>query len=395
MSKILLICLILFISNIFCMDINLILGKKFEKENNTYPVTITLSEPLSKSKTPIDLYCIFDSSSKMDEFNLKRTLNFIMDSLDNNDKLTLIKLFSNGGNNFYSDIIITNESKINASNMIEEIVLGGDIINFESINKIIDGINKRVNNSRISSVIFMSAKNNNDNDDYIQSSIINFEHTINTLGFNFESNGKRLLELSELKYGRFYFINNFEKAKKAVLEIINDAKSIKYKSVNITIELDNKHIFKTIYGYKHISNYTFKPKNITFKIKQFMTGKNYSYVFLVNLEDDIQCGNRILRSTVNFENQTKTNYLDFYNSVNYFDFQKNELCRVRAIEAIDRYLNNKYNKKKYNKVITRIIKDCKSALNKKLYNAINGILDSYEKSNWMYETISEFRLFQN
>ena len=341
------------------------------------------------------LYCIFDSSSKMDEFNLKRTLNFIMDSLDNNDKLTLIKLFSNGGNNFYSDIIITNESKINASNMIEEIVLGGDIINFESINKIIDGINKRVNNSRISSVIFMSAKNNNDNDDYIQSSIINFEHTINTLGFNFESNGKRLLELSELKYGRFYFINNFEKAKKAVLEIINDAKSIKYKSVNITIELDNKHIFKTIYGYKHISNYTFKPKNITFKIKQFMTGKNYSYVFLVNLEDDIQHGDRILRSTVNFENQTKTNYLDFYNSVNYFDFQKNELCRVRAIEAIDRYLNNKYNKKKYNKVITRIIKDCKSALNKKLYNAINGILDSYEKSNWMYETISEFRLFQN
>ena len=400
MSKILLIYLILFTSKIVCIDINLSLGKKVGKEN-TYPVTITLSEPLLKSTAPIDLFCIFDSSSKMDEFNLKRTLNFILDSLDNNDKLYLIKSYSIKGNAKYhpiSTITITNESKINARRLIEDIELDGNInIYFETINQILQYfIIPKTNESRITSVIFISAKKNSDmNEAYIKSHITNFKHTINTFGLNFESNGKSLLELSELKYGRFYSINNFEKAKKAVLEIINDVKSIKYNLVNVKIVLDNKHQIKTIYGYNHLSKYTLVKNNITFQINHFMTGKNYSYVFLVKLKDDIQYGESILYSTVNFGKDTRTDYLKYYNSVNYFDFQKNEFCRVRAIEAIDRYLNNKYNKFQFNKTSSRIIEDCNSELNKKLFNAINRILDSNEKYNWMYEIISEFRLFEN
>ena len=83
---------IIFAYSIKCMDIKLSLGSKLN-DNNTYPVIITLKEPLISQINNIDLFCVYDISGSMygnRTYILKGALNEIIDNLNKNDRLSLI-----------------------------------------------------------------------------------------------------------------------------------------------------------------------------------------------------------------------------------------------------------------------------------------------------------------
>ena len=82
----------IFLYSIKCMDIRLSLGEKFQ-DRNTYPVIITLKEPLIYETNEIDLFCVFDCSGSMNvnkTNHLKSALNLIIEALNENDRLSLI-----------------------------------------------------------------------------------------------------------------------------------------------------------------------------------------------------------------------------------------------------------------------------------------------------------------
>ena len=64
MLKKLISLIIIFAYSIKCMYIKFSLGSKLN-DNNTYPVIITLKEPLISQINNIDLFCVYDISGSM------------------------------------------------------------------------------------------------------------------------------------------------------------------------------------------------------------------------------------------------------------------------------------------------------------------------------------------
>lgn len=82
-----------------CIDIKLSLGKELENSAGTYPLIVTLKEPLMAESNAIDLFCVIDLSGSMKGARLKNVqdaLNKIIDALYKNDRLSLISFGDKG-----------------------------------------------------------------------------------------------------------------------------------------------------------------------------------------------------------------------------------------------------------------------------------------------------------
>ena len=421
----------LFTTNILCMDIKLSLGKKINENSNLYPASITINEPIINDDVPIDLVCLFDISPAMDLFNLKKTLNFIIDTLNYNDRLYLASFDGKTATPILDMkekemLEMTEENKVKLKSEVILLDLKEKIdIQFKQLNTILrnffKGFSKdEKNEKRVQSIIFISAGKNNEKQKeaylYILSGISK-NITLNIFAFNIQSNGKDLLEMAERMDGSFYYINNYETAEKSVLNIIGGLRKIKYKNCNINIRSNYK--IQTLYGVDHMSsgqidnnnksNNNKKDNNnsININIRQFISGKDYTYVFLVDLQNNIKYGERVLYATVSYDDfinnksDEANNFLNYYFSTNFFNLNKDEYCRVLAMEIINNFARDfnriekdkKNNlKDKLNEEYINIIKDCNNSLDNHISEIINKILDNMDISsinNWIYGVISE------
>ena len=395
-------------TKVVCIDIKVSIGKKIGNDiDNIYPIYFNLNEPLINRKNPIDLFCIFDVTSKMNIINLKRTLYLIVDILNSKDRLSLI-LFDNKEVREKLNLSLMNGSNKKKAKRIINSISNTDYkkeLTFKNaINFIFNKLNDTYNEKRIQSVIFISAANNTDkNPVSVLKDIINinnkieYDFTFHTLSFNEDSKGGDLLDLSNYRDGSYYSINNFLQAKNSVLNIIGGLKTTNYKLVKINVtSSDTKFRIRYIFGYSHISNAPSISRESQFniKIQQFITGKDYTYIFLMKLPDNMKNGEKILKISVeykDFKNKELKNYkfLYYYNSVKYFDPKKDEFCRVKAFEAIYSYSINKININQYNKRISRISDDCQTNLNKNISDLMYDVYNSMEKKNWINGSVSE------
>lgn len=399
-------------TKILCIDIKVSLGKKIgaEKEE-AYPVSLTLNEPLLNKKNPIDLYLILDISSKINILHLKRLLILTIDALDSEDRLS-ISSFSGVNIDFVQSSLkeMNDDNKDKIKQTIETLQNKNDeksdfgyvIRNFYK-----NVLRKEYDGKRVQSVIFIAAANNTDieNPKNILKSLINnektynFHFTLHTLSFKEESKGKDLLDLANYRDGSYYPVNDFNKAKNSILNIIGGLKTTKYNHVKINVTINNdKFNIRSIFGNKHISNTPSIPmgKQFDIEILQFITGKDYTYIFLVDSGDKtIKNGENILKITVEYNDfLTKDKLYDYkilyYSiSVNYLDPRKDEMCRVRVFDAIYDYKINEIDINNYIKRIERIDKDCEGIINKNFSDLMYDVYNCMEMNNWIYGSVSE------
>ena len=104
------------------------------------------------------------------------------------------------------------------------------------------------------------------------------------------------------------------------------------------MNIKSKYNVSKVYGEKHLSNYTISTdkKTVTNTIYQFITGKDYSYVFLVTIPDSVKIGEKIFTVKVKFSDfkgnsYRASNYLLFYEAIGCFNCYKEEYCRVLAM----------------------------------------------------------------
>jgi hypothetical protein len=174
------------------------------------------------------------------------------------------------------------------------------------------------------------------------------------------------------------------------------------------MEMKSKYSIEKIYGENHLSNYELSDdqKTLTNTVFQFITGKDYNYVLLVNIPDNVRVGNKIFTIKVKFYdfkgNSYKTsNYLLFYRAIGCFNCYKEELCRVRAMEALE-YYGVKFDKTNFEAEVKKIKNYCEDDLNKNISKALNKVSDlllntsnQNLKLNYMYGVISEGFLKRN
>ena len=127
------------------MDIKLSLGKKLES-SGYFPLVITLNEPFIYETNPIDLFCVFDVSGSMSGSrikNLKLSLNLIIDALDENDRLSLIK-FSSDAQTINELAFLTQTEKIKFKAKVEALRAEGGTRFKNAFMRFIDGMQKQI-----------------------------------------------------------------------------------------------------------------------------------------------------------------------------------------------------------------------------------------------------------
>ena len=407
---------ILFFGFIKCMDVRLSLGT--DLGNGTYPVVITLREPLIYEINNIDLFLVYDISGSMygpKETNLKKALNLVIDALESKDRLTLIP-FQSYAETVFDLQYMTSSNKQKAKNIVTNTVIGGNTVFTYAITKLVEGIQKAYKNKkdRVKSVIFLTDGIAEDNlkgilKNALGTEIDKYDFTVNTFGFSSDAAAANLASFADSRDGAFYAIGNNElnKIQDYVLNTIGAMRTSSYKFVNVDIR-SNFDIVK-FYGSSHLSQGTAiaptDKRKMTCGIYQFITGKDYSYVLLVKIPKNINIGQRILTVYVDFtdfsqKHYSTYNYLLFYQAVGCFNCYKEEYCRVLVMDLIDRNILSSSASSSFQTEVNNIRSLCGEDLNHNISVALNTINDHLKNNNrtiinYMYGVLSEGFLKRN
>ena len=410
---------ILFFGFIKCMDVRLSLGTNLG--NDTYPVVITLREPLIYEINNIDLFLVYDISGSMQfeasrETNLKKALNLVIDALESKDRLTLIPFESKARIDFDLQYM-TSSNKKNAKNIVSNTILGGGTDFAEAIKALVNEIQKAYKDKkdRVQSVIFLTDGEENVNDlnatlrSKLDKEIDKYDFTVNTFAFSSKTYAKNLATFADSRDGAFYAIGDDElgKLQDYVLNTIGAMRTSSYKFVNVDIR-SNFDIVK-FYGSQHLSQgtaiTTTDKRKMNCGIYQFITGKDYTYVLLVKIPKNINIGSRILTVYVDFtdfrqKHYSTYNYLLFYQAVGCFNCYKEEYCRVLAMELIEKHIKARMAADTFQAQVSSIKDQCGEDLNQNITNALNLIYTytknkSIDLENYMYGVQSEGLLKRN
>ena len=392
--------------------------------NNLYPVVITLREPLIYEINNIDLFLVYDISGSMAgdrEANLKKALNLVIDALESKDRLTLIP-FGSKAETIVDLEYMTYSNKRKAKNLIEQTSSGGGTAFSLAIPELVKEIKKAYKDkkNRVQSVIFLTdgVGDSNAKDNLIReldTEIKKYDFTLNTFAFDpplsyREKVSEEMASFADSRDGAFYAIESDElrKLQDYVLNTIGAMRTSSYKFVNMDIR-SNYDIVK-FYGAQHLSQGS--AKDLTDKRKlnntlyQFITGKDYTYVLLVNLTSNINIGQRILNVYVDFtdfngRHYSTYNYLLFYQAVGCFNCYKEEYCRVLAMDLIDRNVLSSSINNAFQTEVNKIRSLCGEDLNHNISVSLNKISDYLSKNNrtgiiiYMYGVLSEGFLKRN
>ena len=413
METILIILISVFLYSIKCLDVRLSLGAKF-KDRNTYPVVITLKEPLIYETNPIDLYCVIDTSGSMDTkklFHLREALNLTIDALNGNDRLSIIS-FANGALTKYNLSEMNDKNKEEAKKIVLTFKSGSGGTDYEAASRefVYKITNEtELNDGRVKSIIFLTDGESTSSDknatkylkNLLKSYPQKYDFTLNSFGFNDYDVPIYLVDFSDKRDGSFYSINNteMEKIKDYVLNVIGAMRTTSFNFVNMKIQ--SKYNISKIYGINHLSNFDFIDSKIFInEVFQFLTGKEYTYVLEVAIPDDVDTGEKILTIDVVFtdiygKEYDTSDYLRFYKALGCFNCYREEYCRVWAMESLEQSMNNNTVKD----CIKKINEECGDDLNPNISYAleiISSLPDNIQgKRNYIYGVISEGTLKRN
>ena len=410
MAVAILFIVLLYIGFIECMDLRLSLGVALEHNHNYYPVVVTLKEPLIYQVNHIDLFLVYDISGSMigeRANNLKSALSLVIDALDSKDRLSLIP-FGTNAQTILDMKYMNSENKKYAKNLVDKQSIGGGTYFVNAIRELVKGIKsvrKDKDSGRVQSVIFLT-----DGEDlehrYGRELLIqelgqersNYDFTVSTFGFSSESKADTLVQFSDSRDGGYYSIKNLIKVKDYVLNVIGGMRTTSYRFVRFVVK--SKFSIEKVYGQSHLSNCTISPdkKTMDNTIFQFITGRDYNYVLLLNIPNNIDIGDKILTVDAQFYDfhgysYKTSNYLLFYHAIGCFNCYKEEYCRVWSMEAIEKVISSR-NAQTLQNDINQIRDYCDDYLNKNISDSLDQTL-SYikdfknENLNYMYGVISE------
>lgn len=224
------------------------------KEKQDIPVMLTLQTDdleLDSGRVGIDLVVVIDVSSSMSGQKIKlvrETLLFIIDELQQIDRLSLVKFNSN------SDIILgltpmIQENKKMAKELIKEHVIASSCTNITAaLGDAYDVLLNRKQVNELTSIFFLS-----DGDDTCgnsKESIISFmesrdammikknmDYKINSFGYGEDHDEEVLCSLSNLKSGNFFYIKDLKLVDECFIECLGNLMTVFAKNAVINVML--------------------------------------------------------------------------------------------------------------------------------------------------------------
>ena len=390
-------------------DINISIYKGDKLFNENTPFVIDLIAPESKDQEEIrvsaDLICVIDISGSMcgEKIHLVReSLKILVDMMDPKDRIALI-LFNENAQLFYELEYLTEENKKKLKNLIDTIDANGGTNIASGLQIAVNLLKKEKNNTktgegRSSSVLLLSDGCDNYLDDiqlgeklksFTKGEGLSF--TLNTFGYGYDHDPKIMNRLANLRDGNFFLVENYNKVGEYFVSVLGGCISIISKNAELNVKLVNEHCkIVTLFGKNNLFSYELKDNFFKNKMLQFITGKPYTFVLEIKLDESkIKPEDVLLEVTFTYEDinhkDTKTINASYKYAIKDLEFAKanEEYIRSHTYEVIEKAIklreHNKYEEGK------KILKELKEWLKQNYKGENKDYLKDVEKSEKMFE----------
>ena len=289
------------------IDISILNGEKLF--NKYTPIIVNLlSKDTSKQTSNVDLICVIDISGSMTGEKIllvKESLKKLISLMTEKDRISIV-LFNHQSFKILDLTYTTSENKIDIKNKINNIKAGGGTIIISGLTTAIDILkldqlknkdNKDYKN-RIPAIILLSDGNDNNMDDNQLSQSfkeisrnLNLFFTVHTFGYGNDHDPKIMTKLAKIRDGSFYYVSEYNKVQDYFINVLGGCMSVisNYVKVNVNSIFPLKKVF----GEEELYSYNLKDNHFDTEILQFISGKEYTYVFEVDLPENIHDGDKI------------------------------------------------------------------------------------------------------
>ena len=289
------------------IDISVLSGDKLF--NKYTPIIVNLlSKDTSQQTSNVDLICVIDISGSMTGEKIllvKESLKKLISLMTEKDRISIV-LFNHQSFKILDLTYTTSENKIDIKNKINNIKAGGGTIIISGLTTAIDILkldqlknkdNKDYKN-RIPAIILLSDGNDNNMDDNQLSQSfkeisrnLNLFFTVHTFGYGNDHDPKIMTKLAKIRDGSFYYVSEYNKVQDYFINVLGGCMSVisNYVKVNVNSIFPLKKVF----GEEELYSYNLKDNHFDTEILQFISGKEYTYVFEVDLPENIHDGDKI------------------------------------------------------------------------------------------------------
>jgi len=310
------------------VEISVYKGDKLFNANT--PFVVNLLAPESKEqveqRVSADLICVIDVSGSMggEKIHLVReSLKILVDMMDPKDRIALI-LFSSNAELYYDLNYLTEENKNKLKELINQIYASGGTNIANGLQVAVDILKKEKNETktdvgRSSSVLLLSdGCDNYLNDVQLGEKLKSLtkgeglSFTLNTFGYGFDHDPKIMNRLANLRDGSFFLVEDYNKVGEYFVAVLGGCISIISKNAELNIKLLNNDCkIVKVFGEKSLYSYELKDNLFNNKMLQFITGKEYTNVFEIKIDESkIKPGDGLLEISFKYEdindNNTKT-----------------------------------------------------------------------------------------
>ena len=389
------------------VEISIYKGDKLLNENT--PFVVNLLAPESKEQTEkkvnADLICVIDISGSMSGGKIhlvRESLKVLIDMMDPKDRIALV-LFSSDAQLYYDLNYLTSENKSKLKNLINNINASGGT-NIASGLQIAVDILKKVKNEttkeagRSSSVLLLSdGQDNYLNDEQLGEKLKSFtkgeglSFTLNTFGYGYDHDPKIMNKLASLRDGSFFLVEDYNKVGEYFVAVLGGCISAISKNCELNIKLLNNDCkIAKIFGKNNLYSYELKDNSFSTKMLQFISGKEYTYVFEIKMDESkIKPGDNLFEVSFKYEDIndqiTKTVMSNYKYEIKDLNFAKANEEYIRSYvydvleEAIKLRESYKYEEGK------KILKDLKDWIKANYKGDNKDYLNDIEKSEKMFD----------
>ena len=286
------------------IEISIYKGDKLFNKNTPFVVNLFAPEAKEESdekRVSADLICVIDISGSMDGEKIhlvRESLKILVDMMDAKDRIALV-LFDQSATLYNNLEFLSKENKIKIKEKIGQIAARGGTNIASGLQVAVDILKnekkrpKENEEERSSSIILLSDGCDNYMDDIQLGEKLksltkgeNLSFTLNTFGYGYDHDPKIMNKLANLRDGSFFLVEDYNKVGEYFVSVLGGCISMISKNAQLDVKLINEKCkIVKIFGANNLYSYDLKDFLFTTKMLQFITGKDYTFVFEIEIDE--------------------------------------------------------------------------------------------------------------
>ena len=380
--------------------------------NENTPFVINLFAPEAEKeedekRVSADLICVIDISGSMEGEKIKlvkESLKILVDMMEEKDRIALV-LFDQKAKLYFNLEYLTKENKDKLKAQIEKIEASGGTNIASGLQIAVEILKQQKNNpkdneERSSTVLLLSdGCDNYLNDTQLGEKLksltkgANLSFTLNTFGYGYDHDPKIMNKLANLRDGSFFLVEDYNKVGEYFVSVLGGCISMISKNAQLDVKLINGNCkIVKIFGENNFYSYELKDFLFSTKMLQFISGKEYTFVLEIKVDESkIKPGDILLDINFNYDDiltkEKKVINAKYKWELKDLNFAKanEEYIRSQTYDVLERAIKLRESDKV--KEGQKLLKEMREWLEKNYKGENKAFLEDIKKAEPMFENM--------